>query len=59
MVGSALVQGLKQRNYKNIIIAPFQALDLRSQSAVDAFFAEERPEWVILAAARVTHESDL
>ncbi len=53
MVGSALVQGLKQRNYKNIITAPFQALDLRSQSAVDAFFAEERPEWVILAAARV------
>lgn len=53
MVGSALMRELESREYKNVITVPFHKLDLRNQSAVDAFFKAERPEWVILAAARV------
>lgn len=53
LVGSAILRALKARNYKNIITKDFQDLDLRSQSQVESFFQETRPEYVFLAAARV------
>jgi GDP-L-fucose synthase len=53
MVGSALVRELKKRGYSNIITRTSQELDLRNQAAVAAFFTDERPEYVLLAAAKV------
>lgn len=53
LVGSALVRTLKSQGYENLILPSSQALDLRNQAAVDAFFAQERPDYVFLAAARV------
>lgn len=53
LVGSALVKSLKAKGYTNIIGKTFEELDLRDTSAVKAFFEEEKPEYVILAAAKV------
>lgn len=53
LVGSALVRLLKQKEYERIITRTREELDLRDQAAVNEFFAQERPEFVILAAARV------
>ena len=53
MVGSAIVRELKSQGYENIVIRTHQELDLCRQDAVEQFFAEERPEYVFLAAARV------
>lgn len=53
MVGSALVRKLRAGGYTNLILRTRQELDLREQGAVNAFFAEERPEYVFLAAAKV------
>ena len=53
LVGSALVRVLKQQGYSNILTRDRQALDLRNQSMVDAFFAAEKPAAVLLAAAKV------
>lgn len=53
LAGSAIVRELRRLGYDNLQLRDRNALDLRSQSDVDAFFAEERPEYVILAAARV------
>lgn len=53
MVGSAIVRNLKSRGYTNIIGRDFSELDLRRQADVETFFAEEKPEYVILAAAKV------
>lgn len=53
LVGSALVQTLLQKGYTNIITRSSKELDLRDQKAVEAFFAEEQPEYVFLAAAKV------
>jgi GDP-L-fucose synthase len=53
LVGSALVKALKNKGYKNIIGKTIQALDLRDPSAVKTFFEAEKPEYVILAAAKV------
>ncbi len=53
LVGSAILRSLKNHGYKNIITKEFQDLDLRSQSQVESFFQENRPEYVFLAAARV------
>jgi len=53
MVGSALVRKLEAAGYGNIITRSSAELDLREQGAVRAFFEEERPEHVFLAAARV------
>lgn len=53
MVGSALVRRLKRAGYQNIITRTSQALDLRNQAEVAAFFALEQPEYVLLAAAKV------
>jgi GDP-L-fucose synthase len=53
LVGSALVRTLNSQGYDNLVLPTSQALDLRNQSAVDQFFAQERPEYVFLAAAKV------
>ena len=53
MVGSAIVRQLQARGCTQIITRTHAELDLVDQAAVRAFFAAEKPEVVILAAARV------
>ena len=53
LVGSALVRNLEAKGYKNIIGRTFEELNLTIQADVNKFFEEEKPEYVILAAARV------
>lgn len=53
MVGSALMRRLQAAGYRNLIVRTHAALDLTEQSAVRAFFASERPDYVFLAAAKV------
>ena len=53
MVGSALYRKLMDRGYHNFIFRTHSELDLTNQREVDAFFKEERPDYVFLAAARV------
>ena len=53
MVGSAIVRALERRGEGPIIGRIHQELDLTSQAAVRAFFEAERPQRVVLAAARV------
>lgn len=53
LVGSALVKALKNKGYTNIIGKTFEELDLRDTTSVKAFFEEEKPKYVILAAAKV------
>lgn len=53
LVGSALVRTLKAKGYENLVLPSSHDLDLRNQAAVDAFFAEEKPDYVFLAAAKV------
>jgi GDP-L-fucose synthase len=53
MVGSALVRRLTQEGFTNLVTRTSSELDLRSQLAVSEFFAQEKPEYVILAAAKV------
>ncbi len=53
MVGSAIVRELERQGYTNIITRTHAQLDLTRQDAVEKFFAEERPEYVFLAAAKV------
>jgi GDP-L-fucose synthase len=44
---------LRNEGYGHLVLRTSSELDLRDQGAVDRFFAEERPEYVFLAAARV------
>ena len=53
MVGSAMIRRLKKAGYNNLVTRTSAELDLRNQAAVTDFFAEERPEYVVLAAAKV------
>jgi GDP-L-fucose synthase len=53
LVGSAIERALDARGYESIITRTRDELDLQDASAVDAFFRVERPEYVILAAAKV------
>ena len=53
MVGSAIVRELRRQGYDSIITRTHSELDLTRQSDVEAFFAQERPEYVFLAAAKV------
>ncbi|MEN9468350.1 MAG: hypothetical protein RL630_83 [Verrucomicrobiota bacterium] len=53
MVGSAIVRALASQGFTQILTRPRAELDLLDRSAVRAFFAKERPEFVIDAAARV------
>jgi GDP-L-fucose synthase len=53
LVGAAIVRRLEREGFTNLVVRTHAELDLRSQAAVDAFFAAEKPEYVYLAAARV------
>ena len=53
LLGSAILRKLKELGYTNILTATREELDLFSQSAVDAWFEEHRPEYVFLSAAQV------
>jgi GDP-L-fucose synthase len=53
LVGSAIVRHLEKAGYGNLLLRTSAELDLRNQAAVDAFFAEQKPDYVFLAAARV------
>lgn len=53
MVGSAIVRELRRQGYDNLVTRTHAELDLCRQADVERFFAEERPEYVFLAAARV------
>lgn len=53
LVGSALVRQLQTRGYTNLVTRTHAELDLTNQQAVQAFFAQEKPEYVLLAAAKV------
>lgn len=53
MVGSAIVRKLKAEGFENLVLRSSKELDLRDQSAVNAFFEAEKPVYVFLAAAKV------
>jgi len=53
MVGSAIVRALETAGFDNIVTRTSADLDLRDQAEVNAFFADESPDYVFLAAARV------
>ena len=53
MVGSAIVRLLKLNGFNNLLLRSSSELDLRIQQSVEEFFAEHRPEYVFLAAAKV------
>jgi GDP-L-fucose synthase len=53
MVGSGLERKLRKEGFSNIVTRTSSELDLRNQQAVNDFFEKEKPEYVILAAAKV------
>lgn len=53
LVGSAIVKNLQSKGYINLVYKTHAQLDLTNQQAVENFFQEEKPEYVILAAAKV------
>lgn len=53
LVGSALWKNLESKGYSNLVGKTKEELDLLSQTAVEQFFAVEKPEYVFLAAAKV------
>jgi GDP-L-fucose synthase len=53
LVGSAIVRRLQAEGYANLILRTSAELDLRNQAAVADFFAQEQPDYVFLAAAKV------
>ena len=53
LVGSHILKKLKSKGYKNIVVRASDELDLRRQADTEEFFAENRPNWVFLSAAKV------
>jgi GDP-L-fucose synthase len=53
LVGSAIMRYLLKNEYKNIVTKTHDELDLLNQQAVNTFFESEKPEYVVLAAAKV------
>lgn len=53
LVGSAIVNNLISKGYANLVCRTHTELDLTNQQAVEIFFSKEKPEYVILAAAKV------
>lgn len=53
MVGSAIIRELNRQGYTNIITRTHKELNLTRQEQVEAFFSEEKPDYVVLAAAKV------
>ena len=65
LVGSAITRNLREHGYTNIVTKSHSEMDLLNQAAVDRFFASEKIEYVLLAAAKVggilynsTHQAD-
>ena len=53
LVGSAIVKNLTAKGYTNLVFRTHEELDLTNQKAVEDFFESEKPQYVILAAAKV------
>ena len=53
LVGSAIANNLISKGYTNLGVRTHAELDLTNQQAVENFFSKEKPEYVILAAAKV------
>lgn len=53
MVGSAILRNLQSKGYENFVLRASKELDLRIQQQVKDFFAQEKPDYVFLAAAKV------
>lgn len=53
LVGSAILKNLQEKGYTNFVLKTHSELDLSDQRAVANFFEDEKPEYVILAAAKV------
>lgn len=53
LVGSAIMRSLQRQGYDNIIVRSHAEMDLRNQAEVNRFFDQEKPEYVLLAAAKV------
>lgn len=53
LVGSAVIRRLQAGGFRNLIVRSHAELDLCNQAAVAKFFGEARPEFVVLAAAKV------
>ena len=53
LVGSAIVNNLISKGYINLVVRTHAELDLTNQLSVETFFSNEKPEYVILAAAKV------
>jgi len=53
LAGSAIVRRLQAKGYNNLVTRAHAELELRNQAAVQDFFADEKPDYVILAAAKV------
>lgn len=53
LVGGALVRGLRNAGFGNLVLRSHRELDLLNQAMTEAFFASERPAYVFVAAARV------
>jgi len=53
LVGSAIVRQLESRGFTNLLTRTYKKLDLTNQAQVQSFFQQEKPDYVILAAAKV------
>ncbi len=53
LVGSAIVRRLQAGGYTNILTRTRQELDLENQAAVEQFLSEAKPDWIVMAAAKV------
>jgi GDP-L-fucose synthase len=53
LVGSAIVRQLESRGFANLLMRKHKELDLTNQAQVQSFFQQEKPDYVILAAAKV------
>jgi len=53
MVGSAITRELEKKGYKNLLLRNYPGLDLINQNEVESFFKKEKPDVVIIAAAKV------
>ena len=53
MVGSAIVRELNKLGFNNIVMKTLAELDLRNQAQVEAFYQNEKPEYVFISAAKV------
>ena len=53
LVGSAIIRALQQKGFENLITRTHSELELKDSTAVREFFADTKPEYVFLAAAKV------